>query len=92
MSAAVTAGSSAVKDLAFASLHFGEGAAHHCSAAEQLNAEMAHARVPTRGLTCERKSQRLFRRESKLVDNNRPRNSSAVSRNRSSGRSISRFS
>ena len=43
--------------LAFAGLHFGEGAAHHCGAAEQLNAEMAHARMPARGLSCERKSQ-----------------------------------
>src|SRR5262245_49104340 len=43
--------------LALASLHFGEAARHQRSAAEQLNVEMAHARMSARGLSCERKSK-----------------------------------
>jgi hypothetical protein len=38
-------------------LHFGESATHHGSAAEQLDTEMAHSRMPVRGLSRKRKSQ-----------------------------------
>ena len=46
--------------LAFARLHFGERATHHGGAAEQLNGEMAHSRVPSGGFSRKRKSRGYF--------------------------------
>ena len=43
--------------LAFAGFHFGEGAAHHGGAAEQLNGEQAHPDVTTRRLARKRKRE-----------------------------------
>ena len=46
--------------LAFAGFHFGERAAHHGGAAEQLNVEMAHPDVAARRLARKRERKRRF--------------------------------